>query len=138
MTLDSAELSVGVDLVQVDEVAAALARFGNRYVQRAFTVREAAYCQAAAGMGVAARFAARFAAKEAVVKALQPGHEWFDWRAIEVRRHASGRCALVLRREAAALASRRGFRHLTLSMSHDGNLAAAIVVALRDRPTARS
>ena len=49
----------------------------------------------------AARLAVRFAAKEAAVKALQPDWQWTDWRAIEVRRHKSGRCALVLHREAA-------------------------------------
>ena len=39
---------------------------------------------------------------------------------------------LVLHREAASLASRRGIRNFALSMSHDGDCAAAIVVALRD------
>jgi phosphopantetheinyl transferase (holo-ACP synthase) len=44
-------------------------------------------------------------------------------------RHKSGRCSLVLHREAASLASRRGMRHFALSMTHDGDRAAAIVVA---------
>jgi holo-[acyl-carrier protein] synthase len=126
-------LSVGVDVVTVAEVAASLARFRERYVRRLFTAHEAEYCEAAVGVVSAARFAARFAAKEATLKALQPTHPWAQWRAIEVRRDRSGRCALVLHREAAALARRRGIHSLALSMSHDGDRAAAIVVALRAR-----
>ena len=118
-----------MDLVSVAEVAAALDRFGDRYVRRIFTEQEAAYCRAARGAAAAARFAARFAAKEAAVKALQPDGPWADWRAIEVRRHRTGRCTLILRREAASLADRRGINHLSLSMSHDGNRAAAFVAA---------
>jgi holo-[acyl-carrier protein] synthase len=115
----------------VVEVAAALDRFGDRYVRRAYTAHEAAYCRAAAGAVTAARFAVRFAAKEAALKALQPACQWTDWRAIEVRRHKSGRCTLALHGKAASLASRRGIQHLALSMSHDGDHAAAIVIALR-------
>jgi holo-[acyl-carrier protein] synthase len=124
-------LCVGVDVLSVAEVAAALGRFGDRYVRRVFTPHEAAYCRAAADSVAAARFAARFAAKEAAVKALQPERQWTDWRAVEVRRTKSGSCALVLHGEAASLAARRGIHHLALSMSHEGDLAAAVVVALR-------
>jgi holo-[acyl-carrier protein] synthase len=127
-------LSVGVDVVSVAEVSDALDRFGDCYVQRTFTTDEAAYCRAAPGATSAERFAARFAAKEAAVKALQPRRRWTDWSAIEVQRYKSGRCALVLRREAASLAGRRGIEHLELSMSHDGGHAVAVVVALRTAP----
>ena len=131
--LPQVRLSVGVDLISVADVASALRRFGNRYVQRIFTRHEAAYCRAARGAARAARFAARFAAKEAAVKALQPDEPWADWTAIEVRRHRTGRCTLALHREAASLARRRGIRHLSLSMSHDGDRAAAFVAAPRDK-----
>jgi holo-[acyl-carrier protein] synthase len=126
---DPSRLRVGVDLVSVREVARSLERFGERYVRRVFTAHEAAYCRAAAGRAAAARFAARFAAKEATLKALHPETPWADWRAIEVRRHPSGWCELVLHGEAAALARRQGIETLALSMSHDGGRAAAVVVA---------
>jgi holo-[acyl-carrier protein] synthase len=135
--LPQEQLSVGVDLVSVVDVMAALERFGDRYVRRIFTEQEAAYCRAAKGAVAAARFAVRFAAKEAAVKALQPDGPWSDWRAIEVRRHRTGRCTLALHREAASLASRRGIGHLSLSMSHDGDRAAAFVAAARARDSQR-
>jgi holo-[acyl-carrier protein] synthase len=129
METGRSRLRVGVDLVSVREVARSLERFGERYVRRIFTPREAAYCRAAAGRGAAARLAVRFAAKEATLKALHPGTPWADWRSIEVQLHASGWCEIVLHGEAAALARRQGIETLALSMSHDGGRAAAVVVA---------
>jgi holo-[acyl-carrier protein] synthase len=123
-------VSVGIDLTSVAEVAAALDRFGDRYVRRTFTMHEASYCRAGAGPVAARRFAARFAAKEAAVKALAPTGPWSNWRAIEVRRQKSGRCTIVLRGAAAALAVRRGIARLSLSMTHADDHAAAIVVAV--------
>jgi holo-[acyl-carrier protein] synthase len=128
-------LTVGIDVISVDEVGEALHHFGDRYVRRVFTAGEATYCRAASGSTVAARFAVRFAAKEAAIKALRPASPWTDWLAIEVRRHKSGRCALVLHGKAASLAASRGIQSLSLSMSHDGDHAAAIVVGL---PNART
>ncbi len=122
---------IGLDLISVAEVTAALDRFGERYVRRVYTDHETTYCRLASGAAASARFAVRFAAKEAAVKALQPEGAWTRWRDIEVRRHKSGRCTLTLRGEAASLARRRGIEHLALSMTHDGDHAAAIVLALR-------
>jgi holo-[acyl-carrier protein] synthase len=123
--------SVGVDVVNVSDVAAAISRFGDRYIRRVFTADEAAYCANGLAAVAASRFAARFAAKEATVKALAPDWRWSDWRAIEVCRTASGSCGVRLHGEAAALAARRGIDHLALSMSHEGMLATAVVVAAR-------
>jgi holo-[acyl-carrier protein] synthase len=132
-------LQVGIDVVRVGEVAAALNRFGDAYIRRTFSTHEAAYCRAGAPQVAAQRFAARFAAKEAVIKALQPSASWTDYRSIEVRRDRKGRCHLRLHRSAAALAERRGIEHLALSLSHDGDVAAAVVVAVPSiyRPRAR-
>lgn len=123
--------TVGLDLISVTEVASSLDRFGERYVRRVYTDEETAYCRSASGAASAARFAVRFAAKEAAVKALEPDHEWTRWRDIEVRRHKSGRCTLVLHGHAATLARRRGIRSFALSMTHDRDHAAAIVLAWR-------
>ncbi len=122
--------AVGVDVVAVSQVAAAVSRFGERYVRRVFTAAEAAYCQAAAAPVAAARLAARFAAKEAAVKALDPDERWTAWRDIEVQRARTGRCTLRLHGAAARLAERRGIDRLLLSMSHEADVAAAVVVAL--------
>ena len=129
-----AAIAIGLDIVRVAEVTAVLSRFGERYVRRVYTPHEAAYCDAGNGAVRASRFAARFAAKEATVKALAPTGRWTDWRTIEVQRQPSGACSLALYGEAAELALQRGIWHLALTMSHEGDLAVACVVALGAPP----
>ena len=131
-------IQVGTDVISVKEISRSLDRFGERYVQRIFTPREASYCRSAVGRGVAERFAARFAAKEAVIKALRLEDLPVDWRSIEVLRHASGWCDVVLHGEAAAFAARHGIDTLVLSMSHEADCAMAVAVAQStDRATNR-
>ncbi len=122
-------MAVGVDVVTVDEVEDALARFGDRYLRRIFTDHEVA-CATGGGRERARHLAARFAAKEATMKALGPG-DWLPaWRSIEVRQEESGRCSLRLSGHAAALAARAHLSDFAVSMTHEGNLAAAVVFAL--------
>jgi len=122
-------LRIGIDVVSITDVATSLERFGERYVRRVFTEPESAYCRAGAGRVVAERFAVRFAAKEAAVKALRPDGPWADWNAIEVHRHNTGWCDLILHREAAALAKSQRIVSLELSLSHSTDYATAIVMA---------
>ena len=125
----TSSLRVGVDLVRIADVAASLARFGDRYAERIFTVDERAYCDAA-GARSAERFAARFAAKEAVIKILRVApNEGLDPRSIEVRRRPEGACEIALHDGALALAERAHITDLSLSMSHEHDYATATVVA---------
>jgi holo-[acyl-carrier protein] synthase len=126
----------GIDLVRIEEVRSSLDSFGQRYVSRIFTRREAAYADAAPVVR-AERLAARFAAKEACIKILPVGKRRVDWRSIEVLRRADGRCALALRGEARALARGAGLAGWSVSLTHEGDYAAAVVLALRGWPQAR-
>jgi holo-[acyl-carrier protein] synthase len=122
-------VSVGIDLVRVGDVRSSIERFGDRYVARLFTEDEIAYCRAAPELA-AERFAARFAAKEAVIKALRV-EERPDLRAIEVRRAPAGWCDVTLHGEAKELSEAAGIIAWSVSMSHHGEYATAVVVAER-------
>ncbi len=124
-----AGVAVGVDLVAVDEVESALSHFGDRYLNRLFTPHEIA-CSTGEGKVQARHLAARFAAKEATMKALGPSDWSPTWRSIEVRREESGRCTLRLYGHAAELARRAQLSDFAVSMSHERNLAAAVVFAV--------
>jgi|HubBroStandDraft_2_1064218.scaffolds.fasta_scaffold180238_1 holo-[acyl-carrier protein] synthase len=126
------ELTIGVDVVDVREVEASLAVFGERYVSRLYTPAEAAYAREAPAQ-TARRLGARFAAKEATIKALRASEAGIDPRAIEVVRGADGACELVLAGSALAAAERVGVRSLALSLTHQGDIAAAVVVGERTR-----
>jgi holo-[acyl-carrier protein] synthase len=121
-------LRVGIDLVQVSRIAASLDAFGERFLRRIFTPGEIAYATAAPAH-TAERLAARFAAKEAAIKAFGLAERGVGWRQIEVRREPGGACALVLHGEAAAIARAEGIEEFAVSLSHEGDLATAIVIS---------
>lgn len=120
-------VSVGIDLTSVDDVRQSLHDFGERFLQRVFTSAELADCSIS--RDPAPRLAARFAAKEATIKALKVDGPQPPWTSMAVRRHPSGWCDMQLTGPAARLAEERGIGALAVSLSHDGDIAAAIVVA---------
>jgi holo-[acyl-carrier protein] synthase len=122
---------VGVDVVNVDDVAWSIGHFGSRYLTRLFTEHEIDCCAASPSL-MAAGIAARFAAKEAALKVLRPTDLRPEWRSIEVRRQAGGWCDLILTGEAAELALSEGVDNIAISLSHDGNVAIAMAMARVD------
>jgi holo-[acyl-carrier protein] synthase len=126
MTIE--DLSVGVDLVDISEVAKSVKRFGDKYLRRVYTEHEIACCKGPPDVA-AGSLAARFAAKEATLKVLRPDGARPDWRSIEVVRLPNGSCKLRLRGAAARLAVERGLGPFALSMTHEAGLAAAVVVS---------
>lgn len=122
-------LRVGTDLVQISRIAESIERFGDRFIRRLFTEGEIAYATSSASLQ-AERFAARFSAKEAVIKALSLSEVGLDWKQIEVVRAANGECALQLHGTALAAAVEAGIRETSLSLSHEGDYATAVVVCL--------
>lgn len=123
------EVRVGVDLTAVDAVAAAVAGLGDRYLHRIFTAHELASCRGEPSV-TAAGLAARFAAKEATLKVLRPQAAQPSWKSIEVRRHPGGWCHMRLSSEAARLAAEAHITNLSVSMTHEAGMAAAVVVAV--------
>jgi holo-[acyl-carrier protein] synthase len=121
-------LRVGADITRVDDVCASIARFGDRYLERLFTPHEIASSGGATSV-VASSLAARFAAKEATIKVLRPADVTPAWKTIEVRQHPSGWCELHLSGEAAKLAAAAKITELAVSLTHEGDIAAAVVLA---------
>lgn len=120
-------LQAGVDLIEVNRIEAALARYGERFLTRVFTESELAYCR-----GRPHELAARFAAKEAVSKLLGVGIQHRDgvhWRDIQVVSGERGKPSVKLSGKAARRAEEIGLRTFALSLSHSREHAIALVVA---------
>jgi holo-[acyl-carrier protein] synthase len=120
-------VGLGIDVVRIDRVWAVLGRKGDRALARLFTPAEAARCHGSKHPPES--FAARFAAKEAFFKALGTG--WGiggAWTEVEVVSAATGAPSLRLSGKAACLAAERGAARIHLSMTHDHDTAAAVVV----------
>jgi holo-[acyl-carrier protein] synthase len=121
-------LRVGTDLVLIETVRGSLDTHAEHYLERVYTEREVEDCTTPDGVD-AERLAARFAAKEATLKVLRPRDEGIPWNAIEVRRDPNGWVELELSGPAQALAADAGVSDLSLSISHEGPFATAVVVA---------
>ncbi|MDG9677350.1 holo-ACP synthase [Micromonospora sp. DH14] len=120
-------VAVGIDVVLVERFARALART-PQLADRLFT--EAERHTRSGSPRSPESLAARFAAKEAVAKALgaPAGLSWHD---CEVVADPDGRPWLAVSGTVAAAAEARGINHWHLSLSHDGGIASAMVVAER-------
>ncbi len=126
-------LAMGFDIVQISQIQSSLAIFGVAFKERLFTHVELSYACCDASL-CAERLAARFAAKEAVIKALQLSEVGVDWRNIEVIKKPDGDCCLQLHGDVAGFALSMGVTQWLLSMSHDGDYAGAVVMALGFTP----
>ncbi len=117
--------AIGIDLLEVARMAAALDRWGQRFVDRVFTGSE----QEAATRGVVAEaYAARYAAKEAVSKCLGTGFKrGVRRRDIEVLGNEQGAPSVRLHGAAARHADGASFM---VSLTHTSGMAAAVAVML--------
>src|SRR5437867_13327710 len=117
-------MRVGVDLIEIERIRAALERYPS-FRRRCFTEAEIAYCDSKPNP--AQHYAGRFAAKEAVGKALGTGVH-FTWKEIEI----SGRPKPGVRRSGrtALAAARFGAASIDVSMTHSRELAAAVAVVV--------
>ena len=118
-------IGVGIDVVPVERFAESLRRTpGLR--DRLFTAAELQTPSDIPRTGES--LAARFAAKEAVGKALgTPGN--LAWTDAEVTVGDHGRPHLEIRGTVADRAAELGVTSWHLSLSHDGGMAAAVVLA---------
>lgn len=118
---------VGIDLIEIERIGAALERHPQRFRQRVYTEREVAECERK-GNPVES-YAGRFAGKEAVGKALGRGVP-FTWREIEIA--GRGKPRVTLSGSMAEAARRLGVTRVDLSMTHSRDTAAAVAIAVPD------
>ena len=120
-------VGIGIDIVEVARIAAAVERFGERFLNRIFTANEIRYCRSK--QNAMERFAARFAAKEAGFKAVGTGwRHGVTWQVVAVGGEPSGRPTICLSGRAAEFAARLGVRRATLTISHTSEQAYAHVI----------
>lgn len=139
------EIRLGTDLVYVPRIRDAVQRFGDRFLQRIYTIAEQQACGLALETDrssvwltsprphVIDHLAARWAAKEAVVKALGTGWRGINYRDVEIQRQASGAPSVCLYGPTAqSLAATWSTCQWQLSLSHDGHyaIASAILICL--------
>jgi holo-[acyl-carrier protein] synthase len=115
---------IGVDVVEIERIQAAVLRFGPRFLQRIYTGPELLLCKDKAN-----RLAVRFAGKEAVMKALGTGVKGISWQEIEIMARPSGEPVVRLSGKAEEKAAALGLVEFAISLSHSEEYAVAGVIA---------
>lgn len=117
----------GIDLIRTNRLAEVNPRIRMRFIQRVFTQAEQAQAkddnETLSGI---------FAAKEAVSKALGTGIGKVSWQDIEILHEWTGEPLVVLHGNGLLVAERKGLKQWSVSITHDGGLAAAVAVAIGD------
>ena len=115
--------SVGVDIVEIKRIEAAVNRGSGRFLRRVYTETELRTCQD--------RFpslASRFAAKEAVMKVLGSRGIGIAWREIEILTGDDGRPSVRLHGRALDKATRLNLKEVSISLSDSREYAVAVAI----------
>ncbi|MFW5875347.1 MAG: holo-ACP synthase [Myxococcota bacterium] len=122
-------VGLGLDVCEIARVRRSLERQGKAFMDRVMTPEERAYCERHGDPAVP--FAGRFAAKEATIKALgsPKGLRWHDMVVLPAEGCPPG---LELHGAGAEAARRFGAVRTHLTITHDGGIAAAVVILEAD------
>lgn len=122
-------IAIGTDIVEIQRIASALERQGDKFVQRILTESEIVEYQAR-GNSVAF-LAKRFAAKEAIAKALGTGiGRGISFQHMIVSNNSEGAPQSELQANAAERLKQLGGSQVLLSLSDEKNYALAYVAII--------
>ena len=122
-------IAIGTDIVEIQRIASALERQGDKFVQRILTESEIAEYQAR-GNSVAF-LAKRFAAKEAIAKALGTGiGHGISFQHMVVSNNTEGAPQVELQANAAERLKQLCGTNVLLSLSDEKNYALAYVAII--------
>jgi holo-[acyl-carrier protein] synthase len=110
---------IGIDIIEIDRVKAAVKQFQDKFLNKIFTKRELDYCTKKKALKYP-ELAARFAAKEAYSKAIGTGIRGIHWKEIEVINNSDGKPRIYIKQKLKKKAM--------VSLSHSLKYATAVVM----------
>jgi holo-[acyl-carrier protein] synthase len=120
-------LGTGIDIVENARIGEAMARWGERFLNRVFTPSEVE--NVGKRVDSVGYFASRFAAKEAFLKALGTGFsrgiKWVDMEVVRLEGH---RPTMIISGRAQELMDSMGVKTIHLSLSHERKYSIAQVI----------
>lgn len=122
-------IAIGTDIVEIQRIASALERQGDKFVQRILTKSERVEYQARGNP--VAFLAKRFAAKEAIAKALGTGiGRGISFQQLIVSNNSDGAPQVELQANAAERLKQLGGSKVLLSLSDEKKYALAYVAII--------
>ena len=120
-------LGIGIDVSRIERIERFLERYGDRFLKRILTPDERG--EIARYKVRAEQVAGRVAVKEAASKALGTGwRQGVHWKNFAVAHEPSGKPTLVCSGRALELMEQMGVKGTHVSITHDGGVAAAVVI----------
>lgn len=120
-------IGTGIDIVNMERIEQAMARWGDSFLDRVFTEKEILWCQRRTRPPEC--FATRFAAKEAFLKAIGWGlRNGIRWTDIEVENDPMGKPSFRFYRKAKEVLTTLRIKKALLTLSHDRPYAVAQVL----------
>ena len=114
---------IGTDIIEIDRIKRAQARWGTRFLDRVYTGAELGQCR----MRLSS-LAGRFAGKEAALKALGTETSGISWKDVEILTDATGKPMVNLYGKAQVQANYLHLENLVISLSHSREYALAVVI----------
>jgi len=120
-------IGIGMDIVSISRIDHALKKWGDRFKKRIFTDNEIRYCERKRNPAI--HYAGRFSAKEAFYKALGRFQKsGIRWKEIEVVRGENGMPGIKVYGIMEVSLKQSKCENLVLTITHDNDIASAIVV----------
>ncbi|MDX2129469.1 MAG: holo-ACP synthase [Chloroherpetonaceae bacterium] len=118
-------MNLGIDIIEIPRIREACQRYGDRFIRKVLTEKEASYCLSKKNPFES--IAVRFAAKEAFSKAIGTGiTEHFGWHSVEILRDDSGKPVINFFSPLTHLDPEK----VRVSLSHTHKYAIAAVIIL--------
>jgi len=119
-------IGIGIDIADQQRFRDSLEKLGERFLKQILTEEEIAAC-------VRYRFpvehyVGKFAAKEAFMKAIGSGLGKISFQEIQVFNRESGAPYIMAHHRAATMIAQLGVTTIHVSLSHDAQVAVAVVV----------
>ncbi len=119
-------IGVGIDITDQQRLRESLEEFGEKFLRQILTEEEIAAC--ARYRFPIEHYAGKFAAKEAFMKAMGSGLGQISFQEIQVFNRESGSPYIVTHRHASTLIQQLGVTTIHVSLSHDAQVAVAVVI----------
>lgn len=115
---------LGTDIIEIGRIDKAISRYGPKFLNRLFTLKEQEYCLK--HKMSSRHFAGRFAAKEAIVKALGKGiSKDINWLDIEILNDPHGKPCVTF---SNTFTSKFSTTEVQISISHCKEYATAVAI----------
>jgi holo-[acyl-carrier protein] synthase len=122
------KMKIGVDIVDVEEVADIINSSRGAFLRRAFSMAEIRHCESKLA-GKYQSYAGKLAAKEAFMKAMGTGwRKELQWKYIEVQNDECGAPFIILCERIQRKLAEKGEGKIALSISHTKDQAIAFVI----------